>query len=89
MELINNTIKHAEAKNINISFSTDNNRLAIHYTDDGKGFDVENVHKQTFKGIGLQNIKNRIESIDGKLLIDSEKGKGMQVEIIIDDIIKS
>ena len=45
-ELINNTIKHARAKKINISLTKEGENLNIVYKDDGKGFDVNKIIEQ-------------------------------------------
>ncbi|HHH54343.1 MAG TPA: sensor histidine kinase [Bacteroidetes bacterium] len=82
-ELINNTIKHAEAKNIKISFTIADDRLNIHYTDDGKGFDVEDTLASN-KGLGLKNIINRIETLGGKVNIVSNKKQGTIVDIWVE-----
>ena len=70
LELINNTIKHAQAKNIKIAFSkTDNLNWQLRYSDDGNGFD-----KISKEGFGLQNIKSRLDQINGKIEILEGKG---------------
>lgn len=70
LELVNNTIKHAQAENIKIIFSkTDNLNWQLHYSDDGKGYD-----KTSSEGFGLQNIKSRLEQINGKIEILQGKG---------------
>lgn len=81
-ELINNTIKHAEASEININLEKNNNILNITYHDNGKGFDAEilNVDK---KGMGLNNIQNRIKSIKGIFEISSSENQGIEVKIQI------
>jgi signal transduction histidine kinase len=70
LELVNNTIKHAHANNIKITFSkTDNQNWQLRYSDDGNGFD-----KISSEGFGLQNIKSRLEQINGKLEVLEGKG---------------
>ena len=81
IELINNTLKHAKATAVNISFVKGDNLLEINYSDNGVGFDVEKLNDTGKKGIGLLNIKRRVASIDGKCDIKSEKGKGIEVKI--------
>ena len=82
-ELINNTLKHAEAKKIKISFDILDDWLNIHYTDDGKGFDVENTLASN-KGLGLKNIINRIEILGGKVNILSNNKEGTTVDIWVE-----
>jgi signal transduction histidine kinase len=66
-EAINNSIKYAEAKNINIKVEKAENNIRIVINDDGKGFDLAN----TEKGNGLLNMQKRIEEINGKFDIQS------------------
>jgi len=81
-ELINNTIKHAKAKKIDISLTKDGEYLIIVYKDDGKGFDVSKIiDQQTGTGMGFSNIYSRINSLKGEINIESEQKKGTFVTI--------
>lgn len=71
-EMINNILKHAEAENGWISISEDPDHLLITVSDDGKGFDID----QMTNGYGIRNITSRLENIQGKWNIDSAPGKG-------------
>lgn len=82
MECINNTLKHADARKINICFEKLSNGLFVSYNDDGKGFDVENILAGS-RGMGLINMQNRIKLLDGHIKIRSVIGKGTSVEIIL------
>ncbi len=81
-ELINNTTKHANAQNIKINLTRYEKILTIQYTDDGKGFDVNRI-EITKKGMGLSNIKTRIKSINGVVIIESSEGNGFSALIKI------
>jgi two-component system, NarL family, sensor histidine kinase UhpB len=78
-EQINNIIKHASPGKIDISVKARHNALHIEMKDDGKGFDV----KKKWKGIGISNMMNRIESFNGQMLIESSLGHGCSVQIDI------
>ncbi|MCT4699202.1 tetratricopeptide repeat-containing sensor histidine kinase [Tenacibaculum haliotis] len=82
-ELITNTLKHAKASfmelNVNLS---DNKRLSIMFEDNGVGFNFY----ETPKGLGYVNIKNRLDKIDGTLMVDSKKGRGTIINIEIERI---
>lgn len=78
-ELINNTMKHAAAKNAIVQVSRTNGILSVTVEDDGKGFDTA-VLRQV-RGIGWDNIKNRVEFLKGTLDVDSQPGKGTSVHI--------
>jgi two-component system, NarL family, sensor kinase len=81
-ELINNAIKHAEAKEAIVQLQLQNNQLDITVEDDGKGFDIKNL--DMVKGMGWSNIKNRAEYIKAKLNVNSQQGKGTSVHMILD-----
>jgi PAS domain S-box-containing protein len=75
-ELINNTIRHSGAKNIKVELKSFENQIILYYRDDGKGFDVGQAMKEK-GGLGLNNIVNRIRSVQGSVDINSEEGRGM------------
>jgi len=82
-ELINNTLKHAQAKIINIRLYNQKQNLVLEYNDDGIGFDESTKKKDPRGGMGLENIKSRIKSIDGNVQIKSKLGEGVFVKIEI------
>jgi len=75
-ELINNTLKHAGASKIEISFTVKGNKLFVTYKDNGKGFNYEKTMSSNKKGLGLNNTLNRIQSMGGKCEIKSSEGGG-------------
>ena len=77
-ELLNNTLKHAQASEVNINFIADNQQLTITYRDNGKGFDIEALTK---RGLGLKNIESRVNMIHGKLTYIPTVEKGVEVVI--------
>jgi two-component system, NarL family, sensor kinase len=78
-ELLNNTMKHATAKNAIVQVSKTGGLLTVTVEDDGKGFDTA-ILKQS-KGIGWTNIENRVEFLKGKIDVNSQEGKGVSVLI--------
>jgi signal transduction histidine kinase len=82
-ELINNTIKHAHANNIEIELTRHNRIVTLVYTDDGKGFDVNEVLCGQSEGMGYANIMTRIKSIKGIINVESEAEKGTKAIIIV------
>lgn len=84
-ELINNTIKHAKAENINISFNMVQQGFEIVYSDNGIGFenpDWANLKSDT-GGFGLFAVKERIKNLNGTIVIHSEKNRGTEVKIYL------
>ncbi len=84
-ELINNSIKHADASKIEISFDQSPTGIKISYADDGSGFDYEKAKKES-NGFGLLNLESRIKKIGGQYKFVSRKGKGSQVKIKLQTI---
>lgn len=80
-ELMNNTVKHAEAKIIHIHLKLENRRLSMSYSDDGKGFLWEKEIHSPSGGQGLMNILNRIKSINGQYVIITSPGNGFSFEL--------
>ena len=81
-ELITNVIKHAEASEVTIHLTNHDDSINIMVEDNGKGFNPNQVTK-TNKGMGISSIDKRVEHLDGKLTIESEKNKGTTVIIDI------
>ncbi|MCK5344575.1 MAG: PAS domain S-box protein, partial [Candidatus Heimdallarchaeota archaeon] len=82
IELINNTLKYAKAKKASISLNKRKRLVMLDYSDDGVGFDVEKQLNEP-AGRGLLNIVNRTKTLNGKIIFNSEKGKGFNVKIEI------
>jgi PAS domain S-box-containing protein len=77
-EFISNTLKHARASKIVISFSHPDNMIRIVLFDNGRGFNPAKTRKS---GSGLENIKSRINACQGVVHIESRKGEGTRFEI--------
>lgn len=77
-ELINNTIKHAKANKISINLKMIDRQLVLNYKDDGIGMNPRFLSDCKFKGLGINNIGNRVKTIDGSYDIITEKNKGFQ-----------
>ena len=81
-ELLNNIIKHAWASKVEVQLVQHKKSLVLMVTDDGKGLD-QPFDKLQKKGLGFRNIKSRVQSLNGKMEVDSVKKKGttMTVEL--------
>jgi two-component system NarL family sensor kinase len=73
-EALSNIQKHADCAHVGVllTFGRKEVQLSIH--DDGRGFDVESVRAHPRLGIGLRNMRERIENIGGSLLLQSQPG---------------
>ena len=77
---VNNIIKHAKAKNVNIYLKNKKNNYILQIEDDGCGFNLSNVD---VGGIGLRSIQERADLIGGKLSIITSPGEGTKISITI------
>lgn len=80
-ELVNNSLKHADANQINITLAQTEANLYLTVQDNGKGFDIQEVIANPASGIGIRNIESRLSVIDGKVEFDVKKGKGSAIKI--------
>ena len=78
-ESLQNSYKHADATKVTVVFEEKNDDICVRISDDGKGFDLN----KSKKGIGLKNIKARVEDVNGSVTFNSEKGRGTSVVILI------
>jgi len=76
-ELINNSIRHGKASDIAVSFDKSEDGIVCTYTDNGKGFDVNEMKNK--RGLGMKNIESRIIFLEGSIVFDSEINKGCKV----------
>lgn len=79
-ESLHNVVKHAQAREVNISVLMKEKKLFIKIRDDGRGFNPEQA---AGSGNGLGNMQDRAAALPGKLDIQSTPGKGalLQLEI--------
>ncbi|MDO8967526.1 tetratricopeptide repeat-containing sensor histidine kinase [Algoriphagus sp.] len=78
-ELVNNILKHAEAKQALVQLTKNENLILLDVEDDGKGFEHSKMLLST--GIGWTNIKSRLEYLNAKVTLDSSPGKGSSIHI--------
>lgn len=78
-EAINNAVKYSHCSLLKInSDMKDKKMVQISVTDNGTGFNIEDVKR----GNGLNNMKTRVAVLKGSLRIDSTVGKGTSVQFI-------
>jgi two-component system, NarL family, sensor histidine kinase UhpB len=78
-EQINNIIKYAQASDVFIKLKTLDSHFLFTISDNGVGFDIS--AKQ--RGIGLKNIESRISYYSGEMHLNSKKGEGTSLEIVL------
>lgn len=84
-ELFSNIIKHAHAKTVTITFKKENNMYRVAVEDDGIGIDnMANADPGGRQGgVGLFNIRERLQTIGGSLEISRGKNRGTSVNIFV------
>ncbi len=71
-EAMNNIMKHAQANQVEVQLTKSEAELDVMIEDDGKGFDANVLAK----GIGLKNMRDRVETMGGEFHIDTRLNKG-------------
>lgn len=88
--VVENAVRHGVRRNargigtVTIATRETGERYEIAVTDDGPGFDPSSLSDDTQKGVGIRNVRERLQSVcDGRLEIASAPGKGTMATIII------
>ena len=76
IEALNNALKHSQARTLHITLRCFPQRVDLEIADDGRGFDLTQLHTG---GMGLSNLQKRAELIGGQLDIVSASGQGCRV----------
>jgi len=80
-ELVNNAVKSAEAEHIDVQLIAGEEQIVIVVCDDGNGLlDPDTLAS----GMGINNIRQRLAAIGGRINFDSQPGKGTEIHIEID-----
>ncbi len=84
-ELLMNVVKHANAKKVKVSVRRAENELCVEVVDDGKGFEAAEVTApgSCAAGFGLFNIREHLEHLDGRFVIESEPGRGAAATLAV------
>jgi signal transduction histidine kinase len=75
-ECLSNTVKHAEARTVQVKLDYDLDRVHLFVRDDGKGFDPKSKPRGHY---GLLNMRERAMKLGGELIVDSAPGTGTRV----------
>jgi two-component system, NarL family, sensor kinase len=74
-EIIHNTVKHAGASTVWVRLTVREKMLHLYTRDNGRGFDYPTINTRS-AGIGLHSLKNRAESLGGRMQVESAPGSG-------------
>ncbi|CDG27081.1 MULTISPECIES: sensor histidine kinase [Bacillus amyloliquefaciens group] len=79
-EFLSNAMKHSQANEVLIMLISIQNKVILHYEDDGVGCNQEKGGGQSMS-MGLSGIKERVRALDGRMKIDTSEGNGFKVDI--------
>ncbi|MEC1480833.1 sensor histidine kinase [Bacillus velezensis] len=79
-EFLSNAMKHSRANEVLIMLISIQNKVILHYEDDGVGFNQEEGGGQSMS-MGLSGIKERVRALDGRMKIDTSEGNGFKADI--------
>ncbi len=84
-ETMNNICKHAKATHIDFAIRVNENEVHLQVTDNGRGFNLEEVADQppSQRGIGLTSMSERVKMLGGSVDIQSNIGEGTAVAFTI------
>ncbi|MFT5648456.1 MAG: signal transduction histidine kinase [Aureispira sp.] len=77
-EFFSNTLKYAEAENLNVAINYHKDRLELSVEDDGVGFDINSAKK----GSGLINMEKRAELINANFQLESQSEMGTTLKLV-------
>jgi signal transduction histidine kinase len=75
-ELMTNMKKHSNATLVALTFNHAKKKITVEYSDNGVGCTIK-------KHVGLQNAENRIKTIKGTIIFDSQTNQGFKTKIIV------
>jgi PAS domain S-box-containing protein len=78
-EALNNSLKHAKARNLQVSLQLKHDTVRLEVLDDGTGFDPTTAEARG--GLGLPGMRERVQRIGGQLQIASAPGQGTTVRV--------
>lgn len=81
-EAVSNAVRHGGASEVNIQLSIENNTLTLEISDNGNGFDADNINHETLRvegHRGLASMTERMSLIGGTLKITSKHGEGTNI----------
>jgi PAS domain S-box-containing protein len=78
-EQLNNIMKHAKASNVKVDITITGKNIVLSVLDNGEGFNTANIDR----GLGLNNITNRAEALEGNVSIQSAPGEGCLLTVAI------
>jgi two-component system sensor histidine kinase UhpB len=84
-ELLTNVVKHAKAQKVWVSVHEVRHEIHVIVRDDGVGFDASKMKRENVKAVrfGLFSVREQLEHLGGRLIIESQLGRGTTATVII------
>ncbi|MBW9071358.1 sensor histidine kinase, partial [Agrobacterium pusense] len=73
-EALTNIVRHAHASNAALALEISNDAVTLSIADNGRGFDVTHAFVGRRSGVGLRNMRERVEALGGTLALSSQPG---------------
>ena len=77
-EAVNNAVRHANARTVEVAVRREHQRVNVTVQDDGAGFDARFT-----RGLGLLGMEERVRRLGGRLNIESQPGQGTVVDAVL------
>ena len=84
-EALNNLVKYSQATRASVTLSATAREIELLIRDNGAGFDLQNVER----GNGIPNMNRRAQEMKAQLLIESSRGTGTSVQLLLNKKLKS
>ncbi|MNT91982.1 Sensor histidine kinase LiaS [compost metagenome] len=74
-EALANIARHSRAHRVSIALEQDGSSVQLRVRDDGVGFDIARIEQGRSSGIGLRNMRERVEHLGGRFSLSSTPGR--------------
>ena len=78
-ECLTNVVKHADARHVLVGLHRTDGNVRLAVRDDGRGFDLQAKRS----GLGLVGLRERVEALSGRLVLDARPGAGVEIVVIL------
>jgi len=80
-EVLENTLRHANAKNVSINLLFDEDAIKLQVIDDGIGFEAREVKKDH---LGIRGMRERVEMLGGTFTVESDPNSGTEITAVLE-----
>jgi signal transduction histidine kinase len=80
-EALHNALRHGSPQRVRVQLSTSDHGLRLVVTDDGRGFDPDDLSARARRRLGLASMRERAAAVGGRLRVESRPGRGTTVRL--------